>query len=37
MCRRQLVKWRYNLSAYKPILVNNSSTKEIAIDNSKLL
>jgi len=36
MCRRQLVKGRRNLSAYKPILASNSGTKEIAIDNSKL-
>ena len=35
--RRWLVKRRYNLSAYKPILASNSSTGEIAIDNSKLL
>ena len=35
--RRQLVKGRRNLSAYKPILVSNSSTREIATDNSKLL
>ena len=36
MRRRQLVKKRYNLSAYKPILASNSSTREIAVDNSKL-
>ena len=35
--RRQLVKGRRNLSAYEPILVSNSSTREIATDNSKLL
>ncbi len=37
VCKRQLVKGRYNLSAYKPILAGNSSTREIAIDNSKSL
>ena len=35
--RRQLVKRRYNLSTHKPILASNSSTGEIAIDNSKSL
>ena len=35
--RRQLVKGRYNLSAYKPISASNSSTREIATNNSKLL
>jgi hypothetical protein len=33
--RRRLVKGRYNLSTYKPILASNSSTKEIAADNGK--
>ena len=33
--RRQLVKGRYNLSAYKPILASDSGTKEIAVDNGK--
>jgi hypothetical protein len=33
--RRWLVKGRYNLSTYKPILVSNSGTREIAVDNSK--
>jgi hypothetical protein len=37
MYRRRLAKGRYNLSAYKPILTSDSSTKEIAVDNSKLL
>jgi hypothetical protein len=37
MRRRRLVKGRHNLSTYKPILVNNSSTGEITVDNSKLL
>jgi len=36
MRRRQLVKGRYNPSTYKPILVSNSGTGEIAIDNGKL-
>ena len=36
MRRRQLTKGRRNLSTYKPILASNSSTKEIAADNSKL-
>ena len=31
--KRQLVKGRYNLSVYKPILASNSSTREIAVDN----
>jgi hypothetical protein len=31
------VKGKYNLSAYKPILISDSSTRKIAIDNSKLL
>jgi hypothetical protein len=35
--RGRLVKGRRNLSAYKPILVSNSGTREITIDNSKLL
>jgi hypothetical protein len=35
--RRWLVKERYNLSAYKPILISNNSTREITVDNSKLL
>jgi hypothetical protein len=35
--RRQLVKGRHNLSTHKPTLASNSGTKEIAIDNSKLL
>ena len=33
--RRYLVKGRCNLSTYKPILVSNSSTIEITVDNSK--
>ena len=37
MRKRRLVKGRYNLSTYEPILVSNSSTREIAADNSKLL
>jgi len=37
MHKRRLVKGRYNLSTYKPILASNSSTREIAVDNSKLL
>ena len=36
MRRRRLVKGRYNLSTYKPILVSNSSTREITADNGKL-
>jgi hypothetical protein len=35
--RRRLVKGRRNLSAYKPILVSNSSTREITVDNGKSL
>ena len=35
MRKRRLVKERCNLSAYKPILASNSSTKEIAVNNSK--
>ena len=35
--KRRLVKGRCNPSAYKPILANNSGTREIAADNSKLL
>jgi hypothetical protein len=35
--RRQLVKGRRNLSTYKPILVSNSSTREITVDNGKSL
>ena len=35
--RRQLVKGRRNLSAYKPILTSDSNTREIATDNGKLL
>jgi len=30
-----LAKGRYNLSIYKPILVNDSGTKEITADNGK--
>ena len=37
MHRRQLIKGRRNLSAYKPTLASDSSTGEIATDNSKLL
>jgi hypothetical protein len=37
MYRKWLVGGRYNLSAYKPILVSDSSTREIAVDNGKLL
>jgi hypothetical protein len=37
MRRRQLVKGRCNPSTYKPILASNSSTREIAVDNGKLL
>ena len=33
--RRRLVKGRYNLSTHKPTLASDSSTGEIAIDNSK--
>ena len=33
--RRRLVKGRYNLSTYKPILASNSGTREIAVDNGK--
>ena len=35
MCRRQLVKGRYNPSAYEPILASNNGTREIAADNGK--
>ena len=35
MCRKWLAKGRYNLSAYKPILVSDSGTREITIDNGK--
>jgi hypothetical protein len=35
MRRRRLVKGRRNLSAYKPILVSNSGTEKIAVDNGK--
>jgi hypothetical protein len=35
MHRRQLVKGRCNPSAYKPILISDSSIREITIDNSK--
>ena len=35
--RRQLVKGRYNLFTHKPILVSDSSTRKIAVDNSKSL
>ena len=35
--RRWLVKGRCNLSAHKPILISDSGTVEIAINNSKLL
>jgi hypothetical protein len=35
--RRRLVKGKRNPSAYKPILVSDSSTREIAADNSKSL
>ena len=37
VCKRQLVKGRYNLSTQKPILASNSNTGEIITDNSKLL
>ena len=37
MRRRWLVKGKHNLSAYKPTLASNSSTREIAADNGKLL
>jgi len=37
MHRRQLIKERYNLFAYMPILASNSGIREIAIDNGKLL
>ena len=33
--KRRLVKGKYNLSTYKPILASNSGTKEIAINNGK--
>ncbi len=32
-----MAKGRYNLSANKPILTSNSNTREITIDNNKLL
>ena len=35
--RRQLIKGRYNLSTYKPILASDSSTTEITADNGKSL
>ena len=35
--RRQLAKGRHNPSAYKPTLVSDSSIREIAVDNGKLL
>jgi len=35
--KRRLVKGRRNPFTYKPTLASNSSTKEIAADNSKLL
>ena len=35
--RRWLAKGKYNLSAHKPILINDSGTREITIDNSKSL
>jgi hypothetical protein len=35
ICRRQLIKGKYNLSAYKPILVSDSDTKKNAVNNSK--
>ena len=31
------MKGKYNLSTYKPTLVSDSGTGEIAIDNGKLL
>ena len=34
--RRRLAKGKCNPSVYKPILENNSSTKEITTDNDKL-
>ena len=34
--KRWLIKGRRNLSAYTPILVSDSSIREIAVDNSKL-
>jgi len=37
MHRRRLIKGRYNPSAYKPILVSNSGTGEIAANNGKSL
>ena len=35
--RRRLVKGKYNLFTHKPILASDSSTREIAVDNSKSL
>ena len=35
--KRQLAKGRRNLSAYEPTLASNSSIREIARDNGKLL
>ena len=35
MHRRQLVERKCNLSAYKLVLVSDSGTREITIDNSK--
>ena len=37
ICRRWLVKGRYNPFTHKPTSASNSGTGEIAIDNSKLL
>ena len=37
VCRRRLVKGRYNPFTYKPISASDSGTREIATDNSKLL
>ena len=35
VCKRWLVKKKYNLSTQEPILASNSGIGEIAIDNSK--
>jgi hypothetical protein len=35
--RKQLVEGRYNLFTHKPTLVSDSGTREIAVDNGKLL
>ena len=35
--KRWLAKGRHNLSTHEPTLVNNSGTREITADNSKLL